>query len=945
MRPAVPVRVKKRWDFLEILLWLAILGGGGGFAWYRLHPRPVAENAPASEVVPEAAAATDKPAATAPVVAEAAPAVLAPDALERMRARIEGVRAINGASAQIERADFAGAATTLQAWLAANASHPQRAQVERELARLQAAAKVFPELLAEPAAVIGAQIPVGNAVWPVAGVVNGRLMCRVQAQFGVVERPVEIATLSEPARVQLLQRADAARKASLAAVWLLGLGKADGARAAIRADASDAESLRAGAEDVAQLARDREVLNALDDVAGLMTRNQLASAQAQLDQIATTYANHEFLLAYATKIDGWRSQIASAPAPESVAKPAPTAAMAASDGYPGLPIFNLSTAVKVGDPDRQQLTFAAQWAASTGNWTRHFTALKDAIGNAAGIGPWPQHPYNIDHLLSLPTPVMAVEQAKFIRAVGSGTLAEFSKDGVSKDFLNWLFERPQVLAAFSETIEPQDKAGNALLQWRTIWNDDKENRDTLSSLAIACALVFDEPNKINADIYGYNNDSESSNKTAPGPTEASAMLRFRFYRDCAKKGSLKVNLSEMTPWELVWVVDAPVPESELVWAQKNVNYSRRDWSKAYGHIRYRMDRATQGVNPYKAYTLAEIEKEGGICGDQAYFAAMSAKANGIPAMIIGGEGDRGGHAWFGYGIARNDWNLNTGRYADNYAAGTTRDPQTGRTIKEHELRQLTDPARRTAGFDKSTRLLSLASLLSEAGKRDLATLAYDGALRSAPKNYGAWVAKLDNLAAAKVPAGEWLRESARMRTTFREFSDLVQEIDKREVAYVSVNGDSDSARQLVHRQTARMQRKDGERTDLILDSVFREADLAEKSDNPEAAGRVYREALKDKGEEVVAFKSIAGRYYDWGKAHNKGPDVTKEVIAYFDRKHEEPGSDVFAIGAYRGVLRTLSGMAKEQKLEPLQRRLDRREEKLKELEEKLGKLQSKGADR
>ena len=142
-----------------------------------------------------------------------------------------------------------------------------------------------------------------------------------------------------------------------------------------------------------------------------------------------------------------------------------------------------------------------------------------------------------------------------------------------------------------------------------------------------------------------------------------------------------------------------------------------------------------------------------------------------------------------------------------------------------------------------------------------------------------------------------------------------------------------------------MQRKDGERTDLILDSVFREADLAEKSDNPEAAGRVYREALKDKGEEVVAFKSIAGRYYDWGKAHNKGPDVTKEVIAYFDRKHEEPGSDVFAIGAYRGVLRTLSGMAKEQKLEPLQRRLDRREEKLKELEEKLGKLQSKGADR
>lgn len=375
----------------------------------------------------------------------------------------------------------------------------------------------------------------------------------------------------------------------------------------------------------------------------------------------------------------------------------------------------------------------------------------------------------------------------------------------------------------------------------------------------------------------------------------------------------------------MWAVDAPVPENELTWVQKDVNFSRREWGKAYGHIRYRMDRATQGVNPYKAYTFAEIEKEGGICGDQAYFAAMTAKANGIPAMVIGGEGDRGGHAWFGYGIARNDWNLNTGRYADNYAAGTTRDPQTGRTIKEHELRQLTDPARRTANYEKSEKL----PLLNDSGKRDLATIAYDGALKAAPKNYDAWVAKLDNLAAAKVPADHWLRDSARMRTTFREFSDMVQEIDKREVAYVAANGDADGARKLVHRQTARMEFKDNERIDLILDSVFREADLASKYGNAEAVGRIYRDALRDKGEEVVAFKKIAGRYYVWGKANSTGADVTKDLVAYFDRKHDEPTSDVFAIGAFRGVLKTLSGMAKEQKLETLERRLERREEKRK----------------
>lgn len=263
-----------------------------------------------------------------------------------------------------------------------------------------------------------------------------------------------------------------------------------------------------------------------------------------------------------------RQAMTAPPAPIPAAPPATAAAMVQSDNFPGIPPLSLSAAVKAGDPDRQQLLFAAQWAASTGNWTRYFTALKDAIAAAAGTGPWQQRPYNIERLLALPTPVLAVEQAKFIRAVGSGTLTSFGRDGASKDFLNWLFARPQVLAAFSETIQPQDNASNALLQWRTIWSDDVENRGKLSSLAIACALVFDEPIKINPNIYGFSEEyvgGGETRRTATGPTEASAMARYRFYRDSAKKGSLKVSLDEMTPWELVWVVDAPVPESELIW--------------------------------------------------------------------------------------------------------------------------------------------------------------------------------------------------------------------------------------------------------------------------------------------------------------------------------------------------------------------------------------------
>jgi hypothetical protein len=90
---------------------------------------------------------------------------------------------------------------------------------------------------------------------------------------------------------------------------------------------------------------------------------------------------------------------------------------------------------------------------------------------------------------------------------------------------------------------------------------------------------------------------------------------------------------------------------------------------------------------------------------------------------------------------------------------------------------------------------------------------------------------------------------------------------------------------------------------------------------------------------------LARRHRRSSKTKGRGPDVVRDLISYFDRKHPEPTSDTFAMGAYSGVLQILTGMAKEQGLDQQQRRLDRREEKLKELEEKLGKAQSKGADR
>ncbi len=628
--------------------------------------------------------------------------------------------------------------------------------------------------------------------------------------------------------------------------------------------------------------------------------------------------------------------------PDPVA-PEPVVARPADD-FPGVPVLNLLPSVPVGDPDFQKLLDAAKWASRNNKWDRLQNELEKSLVVLAGSGSSIMRPSNIGRMLEMRTPSSVLAQDRFIRAIGENVLGSFSSDSERQEFILWLFANPKVLIALDNTIHPQDKPREALEAWWEIWKSDKEGREQFASLAIACALVFDEPVRINPAIFGSSIVSSAAGSMEKD-TEASALKHYRFFRDSAKRGVLRAPITEMTPRDLVWVVDAPVPESELVWAQKHMSLSRSTWGKAYGMIRYRMDRATQGVNPYKAYTLAEILKEGGICGDQAYFAAMTAKANGIPAMVISGEGDRGGHAWFGYKSLRNEWNLTTGRYADNYAAGSTTDPQTHQTLKEHELKMFADPGRRTDGWLKSEQFVALAQTFEAAKHHDLATITLDLALKLAPKNLDAWLKKLATVRAAKINVADWQREIARMRTTFNSWPDVVQQINNIETEYVAQQGDYDAARKLVHRNTARMGVKDQERTDLILDGIFQEAELAEASGDADKIGRVYREAMRTKGSEVVAFKEISKRYYEWGKKNGKGGTTVRDIIATFEQKHKEPGGDVFAIGAYRNLLGDLIGMVKEQGMTYQEHTLGRREKKLKDMQEKIGKEQSKQAAR
>jgi hypothetical protein len=482
---------------------------------------------------------------------------------------------------------------------------------------------------------------------------------------------------------------------------------------------------------------------------------------------------------------------------------------------------------------------------------------------------------------------LALAQASFVRRVGAATLNELAEAA----FLKWLCAHRGALEEFVATIQPSEDAGKVLRLWAQLWNADAKGRETYWRLALACALVFDQPVTIHPQLaYGAVDMQE----------------RYAYFRRCADDNALCAPVAEMAAYELVWVVDAPVPNSELDWARRNVKYARSQWSQAYSSVAYRMDRAMRGAEPYKTYSLAEIKSKGGICGDQAYFAAVTAKANGIPAMAITGQGQRGGHAWFGYKASAQQWNMNGGRYAgDEYATGYTTDPQTRQTVKEQALLLLADNQRRQPVYAQSTRLVWLADLF---GARSASAIsALEVAVQVCSRHLPAWTALVEQYRQANVPAAKFAQQLAAMRSAFREYPDALATADRWEVDRLRALGDTAGAAELLRQQQRRFQtRGETDRTDLILETLTERAKLLESRNDLAGAEKVYRDALHEQSRNLVMFGAIADRYFVFGERVNRRHEVVRSIQNDMGRI-PMPGDDPFAARAYAQVERQLAG--------------------------------------
>lgn len=186
-----------------------------------------------------------------------------------------------------------------------------------------------------------------------------------------------------------------------------------------------------------------------------------------------------------------------------------------------------------------------------------------------------------------------------------------------------------------------------------------------ANLAAAICVVHDKKLVTNAN----ENSAEA----------ISPIKIYDFYRKNASR--MLYGVTSMPAELLIFVVDTTATLDEMYWALNNYKGNRRI-GQVYHSIKY--DTQAFRTGDPKAVTqagwnLLNIQRYGGVCVDQAYFASTVGKAIGCPTVMDSARGNVA-HCWVGFmetGGGNSWWNFDEGRYEDyENIQGTVRNPQT-----------------------------------------------------------------------------------------------------------------------------------------------------------------------------------------------------------------------------------------------------------------------------
>jgi hypothetical protein len=417
--------------------------------------------------------------------------------------------------------------------------------------------------------------------------------------------------------------------------------------------------------------------------------------------------------------------------------------------------------------------------------------------------------------------------------------------GVDPIIFAELGKNQELVRVYLENIQKEDRRGQVLEILSKMQTQAPQETKDLPALAVAIALVFDQP---------FPNPWPHHQVPASAvPREAvDPVQRLKEMAQLQGKRRYALNLPDLSVNELKFLVDHPLPESEMEWARKNVTTSRSSFDKVFSSIRYDFARLQVGVMtwPYPNYQLADIKEKGGICVDQGYFAAMAGKAKGLPTLFFTGQGDSGGHAWFGYLDAPGRWVTDCGKYAEeNYPVGQAMDPQIWKPITDTELTFLAKGRERSEGYRQAKLWTDYATAMGpqEGG------LFIDAALALQPEFLSAWSVRgswLDQTGTPQAREDFWQAFVKR----FARYPDLKVAGQEKLLELAKVRGDEATTKNLERQILVQNRTK---RFDLSIGATA--AKVGEKIEAGDWVGAesAYRQALRE-------FKGQSGGHLLYG---------------------------------------------------------------------------------
>lgn len=411
---------------------------------------------------------------------------------------------------------------------------------------------------------------------------------------------------------------------------------------------------------------------------------------------------------------------------------------------------------------------------------------------------------------------------------------------VNPDLGAWLFANREFSRSFFEALSPLDYPPAVIGILDTLHRADSRRFERHALLALAIAIVYDVPPPPHWP-HGQVDAARLPRRLPP------AVEAFSYWAAADDRNQLLHRLSRLSVTELKFVVDSPAPFPEMDWARQSVRLPLTRLAETYDAVKYRHDRVQGNVVawPGGRYTLPAILEDGGICVDQAYFAAQVGKARGVPTLVFRGVGLDGRHAWFGYLGPGERWQMDAGRHAEQrYVLGVAFDPQTWRDISDHEISFLAEGFRRLPSYRQSRLHLWFAQEFRRGARLDEAGAAARKAVNFERRNLRAWDLLLELQAAqGNDPRGReaLLREAA---LAFQRYPDLNVSFLRRVAEALREQGNVSAAEQ-EERLIAR--KYQGERADLSVGQAAEALTRAMQSQSIAEQLRVYQFGLDQYG--------------------------------------------------------------------------------------------------